>query len=267
MGDVTSDHTALDLDAYLTRIGLHTRPSADLAGLTLLQRAHLATVPFENLDVVAGVDMRTDLAWSIPKVVERRRGGWCFELNGAFAALLRSLGFDVLQLGAAVLLGGPNRVIDHLALEVSLDRTYLVDVGFGESFIAPLDLNVAGPQEDPAGTFEFINSSQGTTLTWHDAAGVPVPQYRFKRIHHELADFDTASARLATDPTLDWSNKPFATRLIDASVNGSAQRVTLKRDRQTLHGEGEPVDQPVEADDWDGVLLDLFGIESPMELQ
>lgn len=258
------DFLMVDVDRYLARIGLSERPSIDLEGLTLLQRAHLATVPFENLDVVAGIEVRTDVAWSLDKVVEKRRGGWCFELNGAFGALLRALGFDVLQLGAAVLLGGPNKVIDHLALEVGLDRSYLVDVGFGESNVAPLDLNVRGPQFDPAGTFEFIDSSQGITLTWHDAEGVPVPQYRFRRIHHELSEFNEASTRLRTDPTLSWRNKPFATRLIDASVDGSADRLTLKRNRTTLKSDGNETDTPVAPADWAETLAELFDMESPL---
>lgn len=264
MGDATGDEYAFDVDTYLERIGLDTAPSVDLAGLTLLQRAHLATVPFENLDVVADVPVRTDLAWSIPKVVDRRRGGWCFELNGAFGALLRRLGFEVIQLGAAVLLDGPNAMIDHLALEVSLDRSYLVDVGFGESFIAPLDLNLAGPQSDPAGTFELLNSSQGMTLTWHDESGVPVPQYRFKRVHHDLSDFEKASMKLATDPWLAWSTKPFATRLLDSNVDGTAQRVTLKRNRTTVHGDGESTEEPVAKGDWNRVLTELFDMDSPL---
>lgn len=255
---------AFDTEAYLSRIGLDHAPTIDLAGLTLLQRAHLATVPFENLDVVADVPVRTDLAWSIPKVVARRRGGWCFELNGAFGALLRRLGFDVIQLGAAVLLDGPNTMIDHLALEVSLDRSYLVDVGFGESFVAPLDLNMSGPQDDPAGTFEFMNSPQGMTLTWHDESGVPVPQYRFKRVHHELEDFSHASMKLASDPWLSWSTKPFATRLLESNVDGSAKRVTLKRNRKTLHGDGDSIDEPVAKSDWNDVLKDIFDMDSPL---
>ncbi len=252
------------VDRYLTRIGLVARPSVDLVGLTKLQRAHLATVPFENLDVVAGIEVRTDTEWSIDKIVNGGRGGWCFELNGAFSALLSALGFTVLQLGAAVLFDGPNKIVDHLTLEVSLDRAYLVDVGFGDSFISPLDLNVRGPQLDPAGTFEFIDSSQGTTLTKHDTQGIPVPQYRFRRIHHELAEFDAASERLRTDPELDWSKKPFATRLLDAAVDGSADRITLKRDRTTTTTATTETNTPISADEWNATLGELFDMASPL---
>ena len=254
----------VDVERYLQRIGLSEMPTVDLAGLTLLQRAHLTVVPFENLDVVAGVEVRTDAAWSIDKVVNRGRGGWCFELNGAFGALLRALGFDVLQLGAAVLFDGPSKIVDHLTLEVGLDRSYLVDVGFGESFISPLDLNVRGPQIDPAGAFEFIDSSEGLTLTRHDAKGVPVPQFRFRRTHHDLAEFDDASNRLRTDPSLDWSSKPFATRLLEASVDGSDDRVTLKRNRLTTKTGGVEDETPVGKAEWNATLTKLFNMASPL---
>ena len=188
----------MDVERYLARIGFDAAVAVDLETLTALQRAHLSTVPFENLHVYHRLGVRTDTDWSIAKIVDQGRGGWCFENNGAFGALLEALGFDVLRLDAAVLLDGPNTVVDHLALEVALDEPWLVDVGFGESFTQPLALNRRGPQPGGNGTYELIDSSQGVTMTLHDAEGVPVPQYRFKRVHHELAEFDSASEHLQT---------------------------------------------------------------------
>ena len=236
------------VDQYLDRIGFPlsaTGVTVDLSTLEALQRAHLSTVPFENLDVYNGVRVSVDPAWSVPKIVERRRGGWCFENNGAFAELLDALGFPVLRLGAAVLLEGPNRVIDHLALEVQLDEPYLVDVGFGDSFIRPLRLNHRGPQDGGSGTFELIDSAEGVTLTEH-RDGAPVPLYRFRRVDHAMDDFTPASDRLQDDKTLHWSQKPFATRLID----GGPDRVTLLGDRLKLRRDGEETVTPVSEDTW-----------------
>ena len=247
--------SGLDVPRYLARIGLGEAPPISLKGLRALQLAHLTTVPFENLDIVRGSGVRTDPEWSVGKIVERGRGGWCFENNGAFAELLGALGFDVARLGAAVLLDGPNQVIDHLTLEVALDEPYLVDVGFGDSFTVPLRLNEAGPQHGGTGTFEFINSSQGLTLTKHDG-GVPVPQYRFRRVNRTLADFDETSERLQSDPKLHWSQKPFATRLID----GGPDRVTLLSDRLKIVRDGELTETPVEQAAWDDTLQKWFGI-------
>ena len=212
---------------YLKRIGFDEPVNIDLATLSALQTAHMTAVPFENVAIWRGEQVRTDVEWSIPKIVERGEGGWCFELNGAFAALLASLDFEVHHLGAAVLLDGPNQVIDHLTLEVLLDEPYLVDVGFGESFIRPLRLNDRSPQDGGTGQFQFIDSSHGLTLTKLDNEGIPTPQYRFRRVAHELSDFDEASDRLQSDKTLHWSTKPMATRLID----GGPERVTLLQDR------------------------------------
>ena len=78
----------MDVDAYLDRIGIPGPIAPDLDNLERLQRAHLTAVPFENLDVYARRTVRTDDDWSVSKVVGAGRGGWCFELNGAFATLL-----------------------------------------------------------------------------------------------------------------------------------------------------------------------------------
>lgn len=248
----------LDVDGYLGRIGYRGPLELDLATLERLQRAHLTAVPFENLHVAAGLPVRTDATWSVTKIVDERRGGWCFENNGAFGALLAELGFPVMYLGAAVLLDGPTSVIDHLCLEVNVDQPYLVDVGFGESFIRPLAMNLRGPQDGGTGVFELIDSDQGLTLTRLED-GVPVPQYRFKRVALRLEDCAVAADRLATDPTLPWSNKPFATRLLD----GGPDRVTLLKDRLKLTRDGTTTETPIDEGDWEATLTRWFDLTLP----
>jgi N-hydroxyarylamine O-acetyltransferase len=250
----------MDVARYLDRIGFTADVGHDLASLEALQRAHLSAVPFENLFVYHRLGVRTDAEWSVPKIVDETRGGWCFEANGAFAALLDALGFDVTRLGAAVLLGGPNSVIDHLCIEVMLDEAWLVDVGFGDSFIRPLALNRRGPQDGGSGTFEFIPSPQGLTLTRHDAEGVPEPQYRFKRVAHQLPEFDAVSTHLQEAEDLHWRHKPFATRLID----GGPDRVTLLADRLKVVRDGVLTETPVSDADWDDTLHEWFGMRSPV---
>lgn len=249
------------VDRYLDRIGLTARPSVDRAGLAALQLAHLRTVPFENLSVAAGIPVSTDPAESVAKVVDSHRGGWCFELNGAFAELLEALGFSVQRLGAAVLLDGPTDVIDHVALEVTLDQAWLVDVGFGESFTQPLQLNNQEPQPGGPGIadFQIIPSWKGHTLAKIED-GVPVAQYRFSRLAREMADFTPASERLQSDRNLHWSNKAFATRIID----DGPERVTLLSDRLKFHGGLDAArhrEEPVPANAWTETLHRWFGIE------
>ena len=241
---------------YLNRIGVPTRLDPNFETLSQLMRAHLATVPFENLDVYRGVPVDTDIGTSIDKIVAQGRGGWCFELNGAFAWLLDAVGFDVALLGAAVLLNGPSAVIDHLTLEVTLDQPYLVDVGFGDSFIQPLRLNQAGPQDGGSGTFEFMASSQGTTLTRHDAEGIPEAQYRFKRTHRTLDDFTPASDLLQSDKSLHWHEKPIATRLLGKG----ADRVSMTGPTLTRTIDGKAESSTLGEDALDGALQSEFAI-------
>jgi N-hydroxyarylamine O-acetyltransferase len=244
----------IDIDAYLERIGYRDRLAVDRETLEALQRAHLTTVPFENLDVYNRVPVSTDTDWSLAKVVERGRGGWCFELNGAFACLLAAVGFPVARLGAAVLLGGPSAKVTHLALEVGIDRPYLVDVGFGESFCRPLALDKAGPQDGGSGTFELIPGRQGTTLARYDD-GAPAAQYRFKRVNLLMADFEPASQHLQADKSLPWHKRAFATRLLD----GGPDRVTLVGNQLKLQRGGSITETPVSDERWAETLHRWFG--------
>ena len=256
----------MSVDQYLERIAFDGEVRHDLATLTALQLAHLRAVPFENLHIFSGRGVRTDPGWFRQKIVEQKRGGWCFEINGAFAELLDGLRFEVKRLGAAVLLDGPATLVDHLVLEVVLDQPYLVEVGFGDDApIVPLPLQAAGPIDGRSGLFEFIESPQGTTLT-QLVDGVPQARYRFKRVNHAMVDFEPASQRLQGDPMLHWSVSPFATRLLDER----GTRLTLTRSSLKTRS-GDVVNRvPVDRHEWNEVLLEHFGLReafSPDELR
>ena len=114
----------VNVDRYLARIGYAGSREPSLATLTGLQAAHLFAVPFENLHVFHRVGVRVDIDWSYDKIVEQRRGGWCYELNGCFAELLARLGFDVDRLSCRTFdaaTGGLSADFDHLALLVRVD--------------------------------------------------------------------------------------------------------------------------------------------------
>lgn len=250
-----------DVERYLRRIGVSEAPDADLDGLTLLQAAHLSSVPFENLDVHARSGVRTDTDWSIPKIVERHRGGWCFENNGAFGWLLGELGFDVGYMGAYVLLDPPDTEhMSHLCLMVYLDQPYLVDVGFGDSFIQPLP--ITGERIDDGNALYTVDHAEPWYTLFEVNANVVAldsdrrPLYRFEHVARSLPDFDTESERLQTHS--HFTDKPFATRLID----GGPDRVTLLHDRIKLRRAGEWEEEPVEADRWDAIYREWFGPSS-----
>lgn len=241
--------------AYLARIGIREPVDLTVDGLERLQRAHLTRVPFDNLDVFARREVRTDVDWSVPKIVDRGRGGWCYELNGAFAWLLRELGFAVRQLGATVLLTRPDPMAHgHLALEVALDRPYLVDVGFGDSFIRPLPLDDPGPHDGGSGPYRFEFAGDETTLLFDGPDGSE-PQYRFGPGTFGAEDFIEQSNQKWSDPDQKWRQKPFATRLLD----GGPDRVTLLHDRLKVRRNGEWSERPVApGDDWERHLRQWF---------
>ena len=246
----------MDIDAYLALLGIERLATADLATLELLQRAHLTAVAFENLDVYARRGVRTDDLWSVTKVVEQGRGGWCFELNGAFAALLAGLGYHVTRHAATVLLSPSIKIPTHLTLKVDLDRPYLVDVGFGDSFIKPLPLDSVGPHDGGSGQFGFIFEDDKTTLVAFGDDGEPVPQFSFDATARNPADFDEASLLLQTQPGLQWTKTRFATRLLD----GGPDRVTLLEGRLKRRRKGEWTETPVQDEEWGAVLDKWFGL-------
>src|SRR5688500_12747402 len=136
----------MDIDAYLERINYRGPLEPTAETLRGLQVAHLLAVPFENLSIHAGEPIVLDDEALFDKVVARRRGGFCYELNGLFAALLRALGFEVEMLAAAVArsTGEFGRDFDHMTLLVNLKQRWIADVGFGDSFIEPLLLDEPG---------------------------------------------------------------------------------------------------------------------------
>ena len=249
---------AVDVDRYLQRIGFTGTPRTDLVTLTALQRAHMTAVAFENLDIVFGDGVDVDPERAVRKIVDDGRGGWCFEVNGAFALLLDAIGFDVIRLGAAVLFDGPSTILDHLALEVLVDEPYLVDVGFGENFIVPIALNRAGPQDGGNATYELLPSPQGTTLC-ELVDGVPEARYRFKRVAHTMDEFEAISTSMQADTAKKWRSHAFATRLLD----GGPDRVTLRDGRlRIVRGDVEAVTE-IGPDEFDATLHEWFGMRTP----
>jgi N-hydroxyarylamine O-acetyltransferase len=183
--------TPFAADAYLDRMGL-TRPiTLNIDGLRQLQYAHLMRVPFENLDIHLGRPIRLDVASFFEKIVIGRRGGFCYELNGLFACLLKSLGFQVNLLSArtANREGGFGPEFDHLALRVDLDQPYLADVGFGDAFLEPLRLVAGIEQNDPRKTFLLTQEGADWLIRERTPGGTWKPLYLFNLAPRGLEDF------------------------------------------------------------------------------
>ena len=174
--------------AYLNRVGVPALTSGDAAGLRTLHRAHQLTVPFENLSIHLAEPISLDERDLTGKIVHRHRGGFCYELNGAFALLLEALGAQVSRVAARVYgeagLGPP---FDHLALIVRPadgSGPWLADVGFGSHSDYPLLLDVREDQDDPAGRFRLADADAGDIDVLKDGR----PQYRIETRERSLAE-------------------------------------------------------------------------------
>lgn len=176
---------------YLARIGVG-RAVPDETWLFLLQRQHLMSVPFENLDIhwkqpiVLGIDP------IYRKVVGGKRGGFCYELNGLFGALLNELGFSTRMVSARVSNGDGtfSREYDHMALVTTIEgREYLVDVGFGAFTTEPLRIVLDTEQEDPSGTYVIREHGDDYLAVLKKDGSEWKAEYMFKPVGRRLSEF------------------------------------------------------------------------------
>jgi len=191
---VVSGLPPADVDRYLARLGIAERPAPTIEGLRTLHRAHLRAIPFENASILRGESIPLDLASLVDKILVRGRGGFCYELNGLFAALLEDLGFEVKLRGARTYSGedGLGPPLDHLCLEVPIDgQTWLADVGFGYSFLEPLRWTIDLEQDDPSGRFRLTALPNGDVdVAWLHRDGAWRGHYRIEPGEHRLPDFE-----------------------------------------------------------------------------
>ncbi|PZT74837.1 acetyltransferase [Streptomyces sp. AC1-42W] len=220
------------VEAYLARIGASRPAVADLDALRVLQQRHCLTVPFENLDYHLDQPVHMD-EQVLEKIVDRRRGGGCYELNPAFGYLLRALGYQVDFLpGQVHRPDGPGPYMGHLALRVRLDEPWLVDVGFGRNSRTPLRFATAEPQPDVQGDYRVVRA-EGEGAWGHDVLLNGKPLYRIDERVMQVGDFG---------PTLWWwrtaPESPFLQDLF-CSMPTEDGKVTLKGDRLTVIAGGE----------------------------
>ena len=144
----------MKLQHYFERIGFTGPATPDPNTLRALLQAHVQSVPFENLDIQLGRTVTTSVGEAYRKIVEDRRGGWCYEQNGLFGWALSEIGFSVTRVAAAVMRAerGEAALANHLCLLVrcpDLDGTWLADVGFGGGLFRPIPLEVADHRHEP----------------------------------------------------------------------------------------------------------------------
>jgi N-hydroxyarylamine O-acetyltransferase len=250
----------VEIDAYLNRLGYHGPRAPTLETLHHLHRTHLLVVPFENLDISRGTAIVLDERQLFDKIVGRRRGGFCYELNGLFAALLRGLGYDVTMLSARVRQeGGFGPEFDHLTLRVEggqLAGPHLADVGFGECFREPLPLADGAERVDGALAYRLKRSGAAWQLHERDAAGDWQAAYAFTLEPRQLFDFEAMCHYHQTSPDSHFTQGRVCSL---ATPDG---RITLRDQRLIVTRGGQREERPIESEAAFGATLrDVFGIE------
>jgi N-hydroxyarylamine O-acetyltransferase len=251
--------TTTQVTAYLARIGVPRPPTPTASALAALQRAHLLAVPFENLDIALGRAISVEPTDTFDKVVNARRGGYCYELNGLFGALLRSLGYAVDQVSARVSVAGDELTpeFDHLALVVTspyLDEPALADVGFGDAFIEPPPLRDGVERHEPGKDVGLALRDRIWQYRERPEGGQWHTQYVFTRSAHPLADFAERNRWQQTSPDSHFTQKSVVSRLTETG------RVTLSGRRLITTTRGRRVQHELDEAAVTAALADRFGI-------
>jgi N-hydroxyarylamine O-acetyltransferase len=193
------------IDRYLDRIGYRGPLTPSLATLERLHRAHLGAIPYENLDIHLGRPMPIGVGPAFRKLVDARRGGWCYEMNGLFGWALGALGFRVRRVAGTVFRPDGSRLEgDHLVLLVDLDRTYLADVGFGDGPLDPLPLAEGTYRVEG---FEFRLERRGDRWLFHNHEQGGARGFDFALEPRELEWFGPRCHELQTSPSSGFVQK------------------------------------------------------------
>ena len=249
----------MDTKAYLERIGYSGPTQLNVNVLRRLHRRHLLSIPFENLDIHLSRPIILSEAAFYDKIIKHHRGGFCYELNGSFASLLRNLGFKVSMLSARVARrgGGFSPDYDHMTLLVQLNRPWLADVGFGDSFTEPKPVDITGPQTDHGKEYRFTRRDGWSLLSRRtEGNGVWEPQYKFNLTRRKLEDFIPRCRWQQTSPRSHFRKGRLCTRL---TSNG---RLTLTDTKFIVTRGNRKVERPIKTPgEFPMLLRRHFGID------
>jgi N-hydroxyarylamine O-acetyltransferase len=249
----------MSTEAYLERIGYEGSLEPDIDVLRGLHRRHLLSVPFENLDITTGRPIVLSQAALYDKIIGHRRGGFCYELNGAFAGLLKALGFSVSLLSArsAEEGGGFTPDFDHMALLVRLKERWLVDVGFGDLFAEPKRIDVEGPQMDDGKVFRISRGGGGRLLArWEREKNSWKPEYLFTLRPRKLEDFVPMCTFQQTAPDSYFRRGSICTLLTPSG------RMTLTEKKLIMTRSGRRFERPIrDTREFHALLHGRFGVD------
>lgn len=244
----------MNVEQYLRRIGMTNNISNDLTTLSKLQKQHMISVPFENLDVMNNVPIPLNIESYYEKIVINIRGGFCYELNGLFNWLLQNLGYKTTLVAASVKRSDGTWSMDtsHACLLVHFDVSYLVDVGFGDSVRTPLPLT-GEMKHDVSGLYrmkkldEKIYDLQRKDDEWNTL-------FRLNTTERQLLDFKEACHFNQTSPQSIFTQK----ELVSLATNDG--RITLSNNRLIVTNKDDRKEREITESEKKTILKNYFNI-------
>ncbi|MCP4456682.1 MAG: arylamine N-acetyltransferase [Cytophagales bacterium] len=256
----------LDVKAYLEKLGvLKELPSLNY--LRELQKKHLLTIPFENLDIHFRRAITIDIRKIFDKIIPESRGGFCYELNFLFYHLLIHLGYDCHLISARVMNSQTREFgaeYDHMAVLVKIQTDlYLCDVGFGDGFVYPKKLEETTLQMDLNRYFQFLVDPDGNCFLKKTSDTLHFdPVYQFTTKYREPIEFIDMCDFHQSSPKSHFTGKKMITILTEEG------RITLTDKKLKIVEKGEVLEMDVlNEDDFYSKMEEHFGISYQMLLQ
>lgn len=182
----------MNIEQYLRRINFKGETKVSIDCLKLLHRCHVMAVPFEAIDVLLNRNIDLELSSIYNKIIVNQRGGFCYELNYLFHALLQKIGFESWIISSRIFDHeklGPK--YDHMSIIVKLEEDWLVDVGYGDLFIEPLKINSRTIQEDQFKNYKIdqLNKKEFILLESLKSKTQYIKRYSFDLSPRKIEEF------------------------------------------------------------------------------
>lgn len=245
------------LQKYFDRIGFNGDAKADIATVSGMMRCQLFSVPFENIDVQAGKVISLDPEEIVDKIIARKRGGYCFEVNGLFAMALGALGVPYQLVAARPMMYPVRKPRTHMAIVVQADgREWLCDLGFGSYGIrAPMPLDFLDTEiKQDFDTFMLSKANHREYLLQARVEGKWADQYAFDLSPQEWIDFAPANYLSSTHP-----DSIFVQKLV-VVLHNHRGRISLTGDTLKTVVEGQLEKQQIKPEEKAAVLNCRFGL-------
>ncbi len=250
----------MKLADYLCRIDYQGPVEPSLGCLTAIHRQHLMQVSYENLDVQLDRPVDLDIERIFEKIVHRRRGGWCYEMNGLFGWALAEIGFDVMRMSGGVMrsLAGDQVLGNHLVLAVQLDVTYLADVGLGNGLFAPTPL-VEGRFSQESTNFG-LERLEDDFWRFNNHPGAMASDFDFRLARADEAELARMCENLQSDP-----DSLFRQNLLCFRYHEDGLWVLLGKTLLSYSGSDPKSTKRVleSADEFEQTLADRFDLREP----